>query len=83
MCARSYGVLTLPRPAASITVFVILMSEYFLRYLTDRPIRKANKDPNAEEAYIPARGATTPKMRLMIVCVLMMTFFLIIRCVNL
>ncbi|OJT04690.1 hypothetical protein TRAPUB_4484 [Trametes pubescens] len=66
---------------ASITVFVLLMSEYFLRYLTDRPIRKAQKDPNAEEAYIPARGATTPKMRLMIVCVLAMTFFLIIRSV--
>ncbi|KAI0825085.1 RTA1-domain-containing protein [Trametes gibbosa] len=65
----------------SITVFVVLMIEYFVRYLTDRPARKAKKDPAAEESFSFSRGEVTPKMRLMIASLLMMTLFLIIRSV--
>lgn len=50
-----------------------------MRYMTDRPARKAKKDPAAEEAFSYSRGELTPKMRLMIVGLLLMTLFLVIR----
>ncbi|KAI0639450.1 RTA1-domain-containing protein [Trametes polyzona] len=66
---------------ASISIFVLLMGEYFIRYLTDRPARKPKKDPAAEESYSFSRGEMTPRMRLMIISVLAMTVFLVIRSV--
>ncbi|KAI0375049.1 RTA1-domain-containing protein [Pilatotrama ljubarskyi] len=65
----------------SITIFVILMGEYFFRYLTEKPARKPKKDPTAEETYVPIRGILTKKMKLLILSLLLMTFFLVIRSV--
>ncbi|KAI0778234.1 RTA1-domain-containing protein [Trametes elegans] len=65
---------------ASITVFVVLMGEYFVRYFTDRPARQPKKDPATEESYAGShRGVLTPKLKLMILSVLSMTLFLVIR----
>ncbi|KAI0651904.1 RTA1-domain-containing protein [Trametes meyenii] len=66
---------------ASISVFVVLMGEFFVRYFTDHPLRQPKKDPAVEESYVPARGVLTLKLKLLITSVLAMTIFLVIRSV--
>ena len=66
---------------ASITVFVALMIEFFIRYANDRPVRQ----PKAVAAFgkmISCRGVMDTRMQLMVLGVSLNTLFLFIRCVN-
>ncbi|KAI0335222.1 RTA1-domain-containing protein [Cubamyces sp. BRFM 1775] len=65
----------------SITIFVILMMEYFIRYFMDKPLRQPKKGLSSEEAFASARGVLTKKLQLLIVSLLAMTLFLVIRSV--
>ncbi|KAI0724600.1 RTA1-domain-containing protein [Cerioporus squamosus] len=61
----------------SITVFVILMAEYFLRYSSDRPTGKGKKPQGSELA--KQRPPLDTRMQLMIFSLVLMTIFLILR----
>ena len=66
---------------ASITIFVALMIEFFIRYANDRPVRQ----PKAVAAFgkmIFCRGVMDTRMQLMVLGVSLNTLFLFIRCVN-
>lgn len=65
--------------AASITIFVVLMIEYFVRYFVDKPLMQLQKGIASEEAFAPARGVLTKKLQLLTVSLLAMTLFLVIR----
>ena len=64
--------------AASITVFVILMAEYFLRFSYDRPVREVKK-PTDTEPFVEKRPPLAMRMQLMNFCIVLMTIFLVLR----
>ncbi|KAI0735120.1 RTA1-domain-containing protein [Earliella scabrosa] len=68
----------------SITVFVALMVEYFIRYMTDRPVRQLKNvavDASVETLTPPGRGELNMRMQLMILGIWLNTLFLFIRSV--
>ncbi|KAJ8489800.1 hypothetical protein ONZ51_g2711 [Trametes cubensis] len=65
----------------SITIFVVLMIEYFVRYFVDKPLRQSQKGIASEEAFASTRGVLTKKLQLLTVSLLAMTLFLVIRSV--
>ena len=70
--------------SVSITVFVALMVEYFIRYMTDRPVRQLKNvavDASVETLTPPGRGELNMRMQLMILGIWLNTLFLFIRCV--
>ena len=70
--------------SVSITVFVALMVEYFIRYMTDRPVRQLKNvavDASVETLTPPGRGELNTRMQLMILGIWLNTLFLFIRCV--
>ena len=63
---------------ASITVFVALMIEYFIRYANDWPVR--NPKAVAElSTMVSTRGGMTTRMQLMVLGACLNTLFLFIR----
>ena len=66
---------------ASITVFVMLMIEYFIRYANNWPVR--NPKAVAERStMVSIRGKMSTRMQLMVLGVCLNTLFLFIRCVH-
>lgn len=72
------------RLLVAIVVYVCLAAEFFFRYFTDRPFRRAGSgngstDTIAAELKMPI----TQRMKLMILAMILMTTFLLIRYVQL
>ncbi|KAH9944343.1 RTA1-domain-containing protein [Epithele typhae] len=66
---------------ASISVFVALMVEYFIRYAADRPVRKSKSPSAAQSSFALCRGAIDAHMQLMVLGVCLDSLFLFIRSV--